>query len=119
MPTPCYHWLHIPVKGTSYKSHIRTFKTDITHDRVLGISVNITTFGRIYWVGWRLGREEDGRGWTTTSSVTADTPPPLFLGKRSDSSPFDHQLILPKDHFMRTAKKIEILNLYFSEEGCL
>ena len=56
--------------------------TDMTHDRVLGISVNISsktfchlmcilfvfsescfyTFDRIHWVGWRLSRVEDGRG---------------------------------------------------------
>ena len=71
-------------KGTRYKSRVG-FKTDITHIRVLGISVNIPTkafcppmcilfvfskscfytFGRIDWVGWRLARGEDGRGWPT------------------------------------------------------
>ena len=57
-------------------------KTDITHDRVLGITVNIPTkafcplmwilfvcsencfytFGRIDWVGWRLAHGKDGGG---------------------------------------------------------
>ena len=61
------------------------FKTDIIHDRVLGMSVNIPTkpfcppmcflfvcsesyfytFGCIDWVGWRLAHGEDGRGWPT------------------------------------------------------
>ena len=57
-------------KGTRYKSRFGGFKTDITHDRILGASVNIPTkvfcfytFGRIDWVGWRLTRREDGRGW--------------------------------------------------------
>ena len=72
------------LKGTHYKSHFGGFKTDITHDRVLGISVNFPTkafcppicfafvfsescfyiFGGIDWVGWRLARE-DGWGWPT------------------------------------------------------
>ena len=57
----------------------------LTHDCVLGISVNIPTkvfyplmcflfvysescfytFGRIDWVGWRWARGDDGRGWST------------------------------------------------------
>ena len=60
-------------------------KTDITHDRVVGISVNMPTkpfcpltcflfvcsescfytCGRIDWVGWRLARGKDGWGWST------------------------------------------------------
>ena len=75
------------LKGTHYKSSFGGFKADIKHDCVLGISVNIPTkvlntildrilfllfcpscfytFGRIDWVGWRLARGEDGRGWPT------------------------------------------------------
>ena len=52
---------------------------DITHNRILGISITILssdvysvqsescfyTFGRIDWFGWRLAHGEDGRGWPT------------------------------------------------------
>ena len=37
------HRINVVFKGTHYKSHFGGFETDITHDRVLGISVNIPT----------------------------------------------------------------------------
>ena len=108
-------------KGTRYKSCFGGFKTDITHDHVLGISVNISTkafcplmcvlfvcsescfytFGRIDWVGWRLARGEDGRGWSTRGPQEIH---PYLVQNECDSSPFDHQSILMKDHFMGTVK---------------
>ena len=80
---PCLNTLHL--KGTRFKRCFRGDKTDITHNWVLVLSVNIptkafcppacilslssescfSTFGRIDWVGWRLARGEDGRGWST------------------------------------------------------
>ena len=70
------------------------------------------TFGCIDWVRWRLARGEDGRGWSTTwaglvyKKATGD---PSFLEESEcDSSPFDQQSILMKDHFTGTGKLFEM-----------
>ena len=83
-------------------------------------------FGRIDWVGWRLARGEDGRGWP---SRVLQGDPPFLVHNECDSSPFDHQSILLKDYFMGTAKIILNRNFYifyffihifiFLHNGCL
>ena len=105
---------------------------------MLGISVNISTkfcplvcilfvcsescfytFGHIDWVEWRLARGEDGWGWPTTyKSATGDH---LFLMQNECSSPFDHQSILMKDHFIKFMGKQIFFEMfcfffYFSEQ---
>ena len=77
-----------------------------------------STFGRLDWVGWRLVRGEDGRGWPTSQSATGD---PLFLTqKECHSSPFDHQSKLMKDHFMGTITSFEISIFFtFLNNGCV
>ena len=72
------------IKAPVTKAVLWGYKTDITHRRVLGISVNIPaktfyppmcflfvsgescfhTFSCIDWVGWRLARGEDGLDWS-------------------------------------------------------
>ena len=72
---------------------------------ISGISVNIPTkafcprcvFCCIDWVRWRLARGEDGRGWSTGG-------PQEIVHNECESSLFDHQSILVKDHFIGTAK---------------
>ena len=76
------------------------------------------TFGRLDWVGWRLVRGEDGRGWPTSQSATGD---PLFLTQNEcHSSPFDRQSKLMKDHFMGTITSFEISIFFtFLNNGCV
>ena len=44
---------------------------------------------------------------------------PIYHANKCDSLPFDHQLILMKDHFISTTKLFEISICSFLNSGCL
>ena len=50
------------------------------------------TSGRIDWVGWRLARGEDGRGWSTRVPQEISPLPPFLLQNDCDTDGllFDH-----------------------------
>ena len=105
---PKWHWIIIHYRRPLQKTVGGGFKTYITHDRILGISVNILTkafwppmcflFVYIQWklfpyvwsygLGWvEISTGEDGRGWPTSA-----TGHPRFLVQNEcNSSPFVHQ----------------------------
>ena len=98
----CMHVSRMEVKGTRYKSCFGRFKTDITHDRVLGISVNIPTKTCCPRCVFCLYTVKVGSVYTFC---------------RIHSLPVDHQSILIKEHLMKKATILcNTIFVYFSEQ---
>ena len=59
------------------------------------------------------------RRWTRLAYKSATGDPPFLVQNKCDSSPFDRQSILMKDHFIGTAKLFEMPFPTFLNNGCL
>ena len=119
----------LPVlKATGYNSRFGGFKRDITHVRVLGISVNIPTkafcplmhflvissetclYVWSYWLCWV--EISTWKKWLAYKSAIGN---PLFLVQNEcDSLSFDHKWKLMNDHHMWRVKMVKLKEIPIS-----